>query len=479
MPTSISLRNMIIEENLTIKDAMALIDKNSQNVVFVVDRNNKMVGIVTDGDLRRALLAGSELDNRLSLIMNKNYQWLPEGTRYEDALDGIGSECRTIPILNAIGEVVDCFFFAIHSRIPIASPILKGNEFRYVFECLSTNWISSQGKFVNQFESEFAKYLGVKYAVATSSGTTALHLALAALGIKGPDKVIVPTLTFIATANAVTYTGATPVFADSERETWNISPRDIERKITPEVKAIIPVHLYGQPAQMDEIMAIARKHNLYVIEDAAEAHGAEYKKQKVGTLGDIGVFSFFGNKILTTGEGGMLVTNDDAICRKARILRDHGMSPEKKYWHQEIGFNYRLTNIQAAIGCAQLEQIEVFLQEKQRIRDTYTYYLRENKNIILPPLHAWARNVNWLFSIVLDQKFDAAHRDKLLDLLKKNNVECRPFFYPIHQMPPYHSHETLKEAEWLAANGLCLPSYVGIREEAIKAICEILLRSIN
>ena len=242
--------------------------------------------------------------------------------------------------------------------IPIAEPLLEEEELNNVMEAVKSGWISSKGKFIPEFEENFARYCGVKHSVATSNGTVALHLALATLGIKEGDEVIVPTLTFIATANAVRYTGAKPVFVDSNPDYWCIDPEKIEGAITPKTRAIIPVHLYGHPCDMEAIMAVAKKHDLYVIEDAAEAHGAEHKGRKVGSFGDIACFSFYGNKIITTGEGGMCLTDDEILAERMRILRDHGMNPGKRYWHDIVGFNYRMTNMQAAIGVAQLEKID-------------------------------------------------------------------------------------------------------------------------
>ncbi|NQV08592.1 DegT/DnrJ/EryC1/StrS family aminotransferase, partial [Candidatus Woesearchaeota archaeon] len=249
--------------------------------------------------------------------------------------------------------------------IPVAEPVLEGNELKYVTECVKTGWISSAGKFVKKFEEKFSKYCDCKYGVAVSNGTTALHLALVALGIKKGDEVIVPNFTFVATANAVVYVGGVPVFVDADKETWNIDVDKIEEKITSKTKAIIPVNIYGHPCDMNKIMDIAKKHNLYVIEDCAESHGAEYNGEKTGSFGDISCFSFYGNKIITTGEGGMCVTNNKELAEKMSMLKDHGMKPERRYWHETIGFNYRMTNIQAAIGLAQLENINKFIETKR------------------------------------------------------------------------------------------------------------------
>lgn len=474
------LKNMIIRKDRSMHDALALIDKNAKGALFVVDKLNKICGVVTDGDIRRAILNNVAKDERVAMVMNRSFVAFNEDSPLDEIMEKIGYKYKCIPIVNSKGEVVDYYSLNLESNIPIAKPHFNGNELKYVTECITTNWISSQGKFVNRFEEEFAEYIGTKYAVATSNGTTALHLALETLGIKAGDEVIVPSLTFIATANCVSYTGAKPVFVDCELDTWNMDPKKIEDKVTNRTKAIIPVHLYGQPAKMDEIMSISKKHKLYVIEDAAEAHGAEYKGRRVGSIAHIGIFSFFGNKIITTGEGGMLVTNDSEIYQKARVLRDHGMDPQKKYWYKYIGFNYRMTNLQAAVGCAQLERIENILQKKREIAAIYNQYLSDKKTILLPPEHKWSKNVYWMYSMVLrDDLAKKNIRDTIIECLKQSNIECRPFFYPIHKLPPYFVDETLGIAEYLSQNGINVPSYVDIEVDDIKKICEQIRELIN
>jgi perosamine synthetase len=360
--------------------------------------------------------------------------------------------------------------------IPVYEPDLRGNELRYVADCVETGWISSIGKYVGQFEERFASFCGARYGVATSNGTTALHLALVTLGIGPGDEVIVPALTFVATANAVTYTGARVVLADSEPYTWNLDPTRLEEKITPRTGAIIPVHIYGHPVDMDPLLEIARCHHLYVIEDAAEAHGAEYKGVKVGTLGDIGCFSFYGNKIITTGEGGMLITNDAGLAERAAMLRDHAMSPERRYWHFAVGYNYRLTNLQAAIGVAQLERIGALIEAKRRIARIYNILLAEVPGITLPPEAPWAKNVYWMYSILVEDSFGAG-RDELAAHLKKRGIDSRPFFYPLHTLPPYRQDISLPVAEMLARKGLNLPSSALLQESEIKRIVEAIVEA--
>jgi perosamine synthetase len=353
--------------------------------------------------------------------------------------------------------------------IPVAEPVLTGNELAYVTDCVTSSWVSSIGKYIPRFEEDFAHFCGTQYGIATCNGTTALHLALAVSGIGQGDEVIVPSLTFVATANAVVYTGAKPVFADSEPRTWNIDPDDIGRKVTPRTRAIIPVHLYGHPADMDAINTIAHKHNLVVIEDAAEAHGAMYRGQRVGKLARIAAFSFYGNKIITTGEGGMLTTDDDELAEKARALRDHSMSPTERYWHPIIGYNYRLTNIQAAIGVAQMERIEEFLARKRAIAAMYSQLLAEVPGITLPPEEPWAKNIYWMFSVLVGDEF-AISRDALMNHLKTRGIDSRPFFHPIHTMPPYFNGQSLPIAERLSLQGINLPSSVALTDQDIRRV---------
>lgn len=355
-------------------------------------------------------------------------------------------------------------------KIPVAEPLIGEEELKLVSEAVKSGWVSSKGKFIEEFENKFAKYIGAKYAIATSSGTSALHLALVALGIGHKDEVIIPTLTFASVANTVIYTGAKPVFIDSHPNYWCINPEKIEDKISKKTRVIIPVHLYGHPCDMDAIMKIAKNHDLYVIEDCAEAHGAEYKGKKVGSFGDIACFSFYGNKIITTGEGGMCLTNDEGLAEKIRILRDHGMSPEKKYWHEVVGFNYRMTNPQAALGVAQLEKIDIFVRKKREIAETYNSLLRDIKGVTLPPEMPWAKNVYWLYSILVDENSYGINRDKLEEKLAQNGVETRKFFYPMHIMPPYKkyaSNQRFLVAETLSLTGINLPSSVKLRKEEI------------
>jgi len=355
-------------------------------------------------------------------------------------------------------------------RIPIAEPEIGDEELQNVMEAVKSGWVSSKGPFIEEFEKGFSSYIGVKHAVATSNGTTALHLSLVALGIGRGDKVLVPSLTFIAPANAVTYTGAEPIFVDSHPEYWCMDPSKIEEKIDGQTKAIMVVHLYGHPCDMDEIIRIAENHGLQVIEDCAEAHGAEYKGRKVGSFGLITCFSFYGNKIITTGEGGMCLTNNEELANKMRILRDHGMNPSKRYWHDIIGFNYRMTNLQAALGVAQLKKIDLLIDKKRRIAIEYKKLLQNLPAVTPAPEMSWAKSVYWLYSVLVK----GALRDKIIKHLERQAIETRPFFYPMHILPPYKQGLTLPVAEKLSAMGINLPSGPQLSRDQTRNVVESL-----
>ncbi len=362
--------------------------------------------------------------------------------------------------------------------IPVSEPSITQKEIDYVLKAIKSGWVSSIGEFINKFEIEFAEYLGVNYALTTTNGTAALHLALVSLGIKEGDEVIIPDLTFIATANAVVYTGAKPIPVDIDAETWCIDPEAIRKATTSKGKAIIPVHLYGHPAEMEKINKIAKEYGLYVIEDAAEAHGAEYKGRKVGSIGDCGIFSFYGNKIITTGEGGMITTNDEKIYERARYLRDHAMSREKRYWHTEVGFNYRMTNIQATLGLAQLERIGDLINKKRQIFRWYKEFLRDLDGIRLNPEKEWAKNVFWMICLVLDKDYGIS-RDELMAKLKEKGIDTRPFFYPVSQMPMFKSSKVSPVAYEISQKGLNLPSSVNLDEEEVEWIVGSLKKIID
>jgi perosamine synthetase len=363
--------------------------------------------------------------------------------------------------------------------IQVAAPQLDGREAEYVMECLETGWISSNGRFIEAFEAAVAAYCGVRHAIATCNGTTALHLALVALGLEPGDEVIVPTLTYIASANAVYYCGATPVFVDCDPDTFNLNPSAIEAKITPRTRAILPVHLYGHPVDMDPVLDLARRRGLWVVEDAAEALGARYKTQPLGGLGDCGTFSFFGNKIITTGEGGMVTTNDDALAARLRCYRGQGMDPARRYWFPVVGYNYRMTNIAAAIGLAQMERIDSHLAARQNIAAGYNRRLRGLEHKIVRPVVApWAQHAFWMYTIKLTDQVSRS-RDEVMAALQAQGVETRPVFYPMHVMPPYREADgAYPQAEACAARGINLPTHGRLTDADLDRICAALLSAV-
>ena len=363
---------------------------------------------------------------------------------------------------------------ARRSIIPVCEPTLSGNELKYVTDAVETNWISSAGSYIPRFEECFAEKMGARYGVACANGTVALHLALATLGLEPGDEVIIPTFTMIATANAVTYLGARPVLVDSEPCTWNMDMNQVEAAVTARTRAIIPVHTYGHPVDMDALMHIADRHGLFVLEDAAEAHGARYQDRGVGSLGHAAAFSFYGNKIITTGEGGMVTTNREDVARLAWTLRDHAFSTERHFWHKFLGYNYRMTNLQAAIGLAQTEQLEKFVAARRSNAAYYTQLLRAIPGITTPPEAPWATNVFWMYGIMVEKEFGIS-RDELRRRLAQRGIETRTFFIPMHCQPIYFDQyrgQRFPVAEDLCRRGLYLPSASALTRDDIETVVE-------
>ncbi|MFN8365794.1 MAG: DegT/DnrJ/EryC1/StrS aminotransferase family protein [Candidatus Kapaibacterium sp.] len=355
--------------------------------------------------------------------------------------------------------------------IPVYEPTLTGNEQKYVMDCVQSGWISGRGSYVQAFEEQFSAYTGVGKATTVSNGTVALHLALMALGIGPGDEVIVPTFTYIAPVNAIVYCGATPVFVDSRSDTWQVDAEDIRRRITLKTKAIIAVHLYGHPCEMDELTAIAREHRLFLLEDCAEAFGTLYKGKHVGQFGDISTFSFYGNKTITTGEGGMVVTNDETLYQRSLHLKGQGLAKYREYWHDVVGYNYRMTNICGAIGLAQLERADEFITRKRQIASIYAEMLSGTgftpHHEVGDVFHSY-----WMCSVLTPQ---AHQRDKVREFLKQNGIETRPTFYPVHTMPMYsQKYERHAIAENIAMRGINLPSYPGLTDEQVVRVATAL-----
>lgn len=353
----------------------------------------------------------------------------------------------------------------LNKNIPIYEPSFSFEDKENLIKCIDTGWISSQGEFIEMFENSFAKWNDVSYGVASSNCTTALHLALKALDIGPGDEVICPDLSFIAPANMIRVTGARAVLVDVDLTSWCLSPSKIIEKITHQTKAIIVVHVFGHAASMDEIMAIANKYNLAVIEDVAEAPGAMFKGKKVGTFGHIACYSFFANKIMTTGEGGISITSDSSLAKKMRIYRDHGMSRERRYVHEVVGFNYRMTNMQAAIGVAQLNRLDDLLEQRLIQESKYKKLFERTKKINWRPVCEWTKHVHWMSTITLDIK---ELRDPLLHHMASIGIDCRQMIYPIHMAQPYLNEGS--DAEYpnttnISLRSLHIPSSLKITED--------------
>lgn len=362
-----------------------------------------------------------------------------------------------------------------NAPIPVNAPVISDESKRLVTEALETGWVSSAGPCITAFEEEFARFVGVKHAITTTSGTTALHLALHTLGIGAGDEVIVPDFTMIASVFAILYTGATPVFVDVDPETYCIDPALIEAKITQRTKAVMPVHIYGHAADMDAVASIAAKHGLRIVEDAAEAHGGLYRGKKCGSFGDLNCFSFYGNKILTTGEGGMVVTDDAALADRARRLKDLAHSEKKRFWHDEVGFNYRMTNLQAALGLGELRHIDEYLTKKDAMAAAYGKRLAGIPGLRLPITKPGVRNVYWMYSVLLEDAFPMS-RSAFRAALKERGIDTREFFPSSAAQPALKPYVSGKDrfpiSERIAERGLYLPSGLAITPEQIERVCD-------
>lgn len=356
-------------------------------------------------------------------------------------------------------------------KVRVAEPVLDGNEGKYVLNCLEENWISSRGKYIDQFERLLADYCGTKHAVVTNNGTTSLHLALVASGIQAGDEVIMPTLSYVATANSAVYCGARPVFVDCEPTYFSMDPDKIEAAITERTKAIMTVPLYGHPVDMDSIQEIANKYSLTIIEDSAESLGAEYKGRRVGSLAHCSSFSFFGNKTITTGEGGAITTDDEQLASRMRYLRGQAVDPARNYWHNEVGFNYRMTNIAAAIGVGQAERLDIHVGRRCQVAQWYREELWSDQTFLILPQEApWAKHSYWMYTVMI-RGADRRLRDEIASEMAIQGVETRPVFYPIHTMP---SHLRLDQhhpvSEMCSASGLNLPTHGKLTRQDIALV---------
>ncbi|MCB0154271.1 MAG: DegT/DnrJ/EryC1/StrS family aminotransferase [Anaerolineae bacterium] len=362
--------------------------------------------------------------------------------------------------------------------IPVCEPLIGDREAELVLDCLRTGWISSAGQYIERFETEWAAYCGMPHGIAVSNGTTALDVAVRLLDLQPGDEVILPTFTIISCAQAIIANGGRPVLVDSDPHTWQMDVTQVAAKITARTKAIMVVHIYGHPADMDPLLQLANQHNLLVIEDAAEVHGAEYKGRKCGGLGDISTFSFYANKLITTGEGGMVLTRRDDLAARASSLRNLCFQPNRRFYHEEMGYNYRLTNLQAALGCAQLERLEQIVAQKRHIAHLYAERLAGVAGLELPLEASWAKSVYWVYGLVLKEETGLTGQ-MLAQRLAEKGIQTRPFFLGMHEQPVFNQmglfvNESYPISERLARQGLYLPNGLTIKESDIDYICAAL-----
>jgi len=360
--------------------------------------------------------------------------------------------------------------------IPVNEPLLGSREKELLIQCIDTGWVSSEGPFVKQFEESFSSYIGVEHGVAVCNGTAALETALYAAGIGKGDEVIMSTFTIISCAFAVLRLGAKPILVDIEPETWNMDVNQIESKITPLTKAIMTVHIYGHPVDMDPVLYIAKKHNLTIIEDAAEVHGAEYKGRKAGSIGHISSFSFYANKIITTGEGGMVLTNDNKMSKRAFSYRNLGFQRDRRFYHTELGYNFRMTNLQAALGVAQMERIEELVSFKRRMGDYYREILSDIQGLRFQIEKPWAKTVYWMYSIEIDESV-GIQAGEMIEKLRSHEIGSRPFFLGLHEQPVFHDMglfvgERYSIAERASRYGLYLPSGMTLTKSQVDFVCD-------
>jgi perosamine synthetase len=476
------LNELIISDQSSISEVIEKININKKGIIFLCDSKNKIYGSIADGDVRRSIIKGVDLESKAKKIANKKFLKMYATDSREVGIDLLNKNkhknINIIPVIKKNGQIIDCVSEDRLYNIPVYSTNLSGNELKYLTNCIKSNWISSNGPYVRNFEKSFAKKLKVNDAVSVSSGTTALHLALLCLGIKKGDEVIVPDITFAATINAILYVGAKPVIANINAKTWTIETSGLKKILNQSTKAIIAVHLFGNPCNLKFLVEFCKKNKLFLIEDCAEAIGSCYQNKLVGKFGDAATFSFYGNKTITTGEGGMLFFKNSTHNETAKLLRDHGMNKKKRYYHDMIGYNYRLTNMQAAIGCAQIERFDKIINEKIQIAKEYKKYLKLNKNISFQKDQFLSKNTFWAVAVQINSKLPIL---KIIQKLESAGIEVRNFFYPMSAQKIYKKYQVLRNQNELNIfnKGLILPSFNGISKKEIKYISRCLTKIIN
>lgn len=478
------LEKFIIVLPETFKNILKKINLNQKGAVFVVNNKNRLIGSISDGDIRRGIIKNklNKVIYPQSSIVNKKPIFLKSNSNVEDIFFAFNKKYKNvkcIPLVNDSREIIDISSYDKIKTYPIAEPQIGNLEITNVLKALKSGWISSRGFFISEFEKTFSEYLGGGYAVAVSNGTNALQAGITALGLGKGDEILVPNFTFAASINSIINAGCTPSLVDIDRETWTIDIGQIRKKITKKTKAIMPVHIYGQPCRIDEIKKIAKKNNLLVIEDCAEAIGATYKGRMVGLDFDCSCFSFFANKTITTGEGGMIIFKKKNYEEQARLIVNHGMSLKIKYHHEIIGNNFRMTNIQAAIGVAQIKKIKKLLVERKKIFYLYNNYFKKMSNVELLPSNNWSTNSLWLYTLFL-KDFSKKKRDRLVINLINAGIECRPGFGSLNKMKPYKKFAKgdYKISNMISSQTISLPSF-NLKKSDIKYIVKVFKQEIK
>jgi len=443
------------------------INENEQGIIFVVDKKLSLKGSISDGDVRRFILKGKKLNSIIknnSPLINKKPISARSNLKIEDILNILNSkknnkQIKCLPLIDKNNCIVDISTREKIRRFPLVTPTLGDQELSNVVDAIKTGWISSRGSYINKFEKDFEKYLGGGNAVAVSNGTTALQVGLVSLGVKKGDEVIVPSFTFGGSINAIINAGAKPVIADVCKKNWTLNLENIKKKISKKTKAIMPVHIYGQPYEIDEIKKYAKQKKIKIIDDCAEAIGGIYKKKLVGLNNDCSCFSFFANKTITTGEGGMVVFKNKEKANKARIFINQGLSSKKKYYHDFVGSNFRMTNLQAAVGVAQLKIINELLKKRKKIFQIYDNAFKSSNYFSLLPKNKWSENSYWLYTLLINNIGEKL-RDKILYKMQNLGIECRPGFFSLHKMKPFKKYAKGKypNSDYLSQNSISLPT---------------------
>lgn len=475
------IESIIVEKEKTIKGVMQCIDKSGIGIALVVNRGRKLLGVATDGDIRRALLSGKSFDSSISSVMNTKPTIALEETSASELLDlMLKKSIGQIPIIDTEGTIVDLVLLSQLKSIPLSSPDITHKEIEIINQVLATPSLSIGPK-IKEFEQKIANYIGTRHAVAVNSGTSALHLGIRGLDIKDGDEVITTPFSFIASANCALFERAKPIFVDIDKNTLCIDVTKIEEKISTKTKAILPVHVFGHPCQMDKVMEIARLHHLVVIEDACEAIGAEYKGKKVGSFGNVGVFAFYPNKQITTAEGGMIVTDDENIAELCRSMRNQGREDNNSWLsHKRLGYNYRMSELSAALGVAQTNRIDEILKKRQQVADFYNERLKEADEVEIPYIDPDVKMSWFVYVIRLNsERFSREGRDRILQELKGKGISCSNYFPPIHLEPFYQQLFGYKEGDFpitekVSGLTIAMPFYNNLTEEEVDYICNSL-----